>query len=203
MLYKKGKARREQLIDAALSLLDNQELKTISMHRIAKEAKIPAGSAYHFFANSQEVFAALAERFGTLLNKTITAPYSKHETSSWQYLYTTAIDRAVRIYINTPAYCQIILGPYTPPAIKLSDRENDEQLGGLFASVLYQYFKIPYIPDFSKKVFHSIEIVDLFLSLSFIYHQKLVTNMIDEAKIAAIAYLGYYLPDRIPRKNSI
>ena len=200
MMYKKGKARREQLIDAALSLLNKHRLETISIHKIAKEAKIPASSAYHFFDSSLDVFTALAERFGVLLNKSITAPYSQDETSSWQKLYTAAIDRSVDIYINTPAYCQLILGAFTPPAIKLTDRENDEQLGALFAKVLSKYFNIPHIPDFSKIVFHSIEIVDLFLSLSYIYHQKLKQNMIDEAKIASVAYLEYYLPKTIPRK---
>jgi AcrR family transcriptional regulator len=202
-MYKKGKKRREQLIDAALTLLNSQKLETLSMHMIAREAKIPPGSAYHFFANSQEIFMALAERFGTLVNKNITESYSVSETVSWQKVYSTAVDRAVNIYNHTPAYCQLILGPYSPPAIKLSDRDNDEQLGALFANVLYKYFEIPDIPDFNKIVFHSIEIVDLFLSLSFIYHQKLVKDMIDEGKIAAIAYLEYYLPDRIPRNNSV
>jgi len=202
-MYKKGKERREQLIDATLKLLNSQKLETISMHMIAKEAKIPSSSAYHFFANSQEIFIVLAERFGFLVNKNISKSYSTSETGSWQKVYSTAVDRAVNIYTHTPAYCQLILGPYSPPVIKLSDRENDEQLGALFANVLNQYFEIPDIPDFNKIVFHSIEIVDLFLSLSFIYHQKLVKNMIDEGKIAAIAYLGHYLPDSIPPNNSI
>ena len=201
-LYEKGAARRKLLLDVTLSLLADQPLESISLHTIAKAANVPSGSAYHFFGGAQEVFIALAERFARELTETIIAPYPSEETSSWQQLYSAAVDRAVIIYNNTPAYCPLILGPYSPPALKLSDRENDAALGVLFIQVMDQYFELPSIPDFSEKVFYSIEIVDLFLSLSFIYHQELLPDMIAEGKLAALSYLEKYLPNSLPSRTS-
>ncbi len=58
-------------------------------------------------------------------NEAVTAPYPAELTASWQQVYTTVIDRAIDIYRENPPYCQLILGPNTPPAIKLSGPEND------------------------------------------------------------------------------
>jgi hypothetical protein len=96
----------------------------------------------------------------------------------------------------------LILGPHSPPALKLSDRENDAELGRLFTQILELHFDLPDIPNLPEKIFYSIEIVDLLLSLSFIYHQTLKQDMIEEGKLAAIAYLEQYLPDTLPHKIS-
>lgn len=201
MLYEKGIARRKLLLDTTLLLLGEHSLETISLHQISKAAGVPSSSAYHFFAGAQDVFIALAERFARELIEAITAPYSSEDTGSWQQLYGAAVDRAVDIYLRTPAYCSLILGPHSPPVIKLSDRENDMELGVLFGQVLQNHFKLPDIPSFSEKVFYSIEIVDLFLCLSYIYHQKLEQKMVKEAKLAAISYLEQYLPNTLPGRS--
>ena len=202
MLYKKGIERRRLIIDAALTLLNRQKIETISIYNIAKEANIPPSSVYHFFPQVQDVLVALAERFGVNIIETIAAPYSKSEARTWQQLYKTAVDRAIDIYQENPAYCQLIIGPYTPPEIKLSDRENDEQIGELFVGVLKQHFVLPEIKNLKIIMFHSIEIIDLFFSLSYIRHQNLVEEITNEGKIAAIAYLQHYLNKDLPYINS-
>ena len=199
-LYAKGITRRKILIDAAASLLAERPIETISLHHIAKKARIPPGSAYHFFANAQEVFMALAERFGQELIEAIIAPYPPNHTNSWQQLYGAAVDRGVDIYRQTPAYCILILGPNSPPTLKFSDRKNDVEIGKLFTQILELHFDLPDLPNLPEKVFYSIEIVDLLLSLSFIYHQTLKHEMIEEGKLAAIAYLKHYLPDTLPHR---
>ncbi len=66
--YAKGEERRLKLILAAETLLENEDLPDITMHRIAAEADIPSGSAYHFFKGANEVFAAAAGRVVDQLN---------------------------------------------------------------------------------------------------------------------------------------
>ena len=199
-LTPKGAARQERLVNAALVLLNKFPLEKISLQQIAEAANIPASSSYHFFANAQEVFSVLARRFGAELIEAIAAPYPPELTTSWQQLYGAAVDQAVNIYHRTPAYCKLILGPNTTPAIKLSDRQNDALLGAEFVNVLDRYFELYKPPGLKEKVFYSIEIVDLFLCLSYTYNQKLETSMIEEAKGAAIAYLERYLPLVLPKR---
>jgi AcrR family transcriptional regulator len=201
-LTPKGAARRELLVNAALVLLDNFPLEKISLQQIADATNIPASSSYHFFANAHEVFSVLARRFGAKLIEAITAPYPPELTTSWQQLYGAAVDRGVNVYHKTPAYCKLILCPNTPPAIKLSDRKNDALLGAEFVNVLDRYFELYKPPGIEERIFYSIEIVDLFLCLSYTYNQKLETSMIEEAKGAAIAYLERYLPLVLPKRQN-
>lgn len=196
----RGAARRERLIDAAHAMLNEHPLESLSLAQIAQTAGIPTSSAYHFFGNVQGVFSALAERFGRELIEALTAPYTGAATDSWMALYAEAIDRAVALYRASPAYRQLILGPYTPPAIKLSDRDNDLELGVRFLRVIDQHFVLPEIPGLAEKVFYSIEIVDLLLSLSCIRGGKIQPQMVREAKEAGTAYLERYLPRILQRR---
>lgn len=201
-LSPKGALRRELLLQAALDQLSTFPLESISLQQIAEAAGIPASSSYHFFGNAYDVFRVLAERFGTSLIESLTAPYPHESRTTWQQLYRTAVERGVAIYRGTPAYCQLILSPHTPPTIKLSDRKNDARLGKAFADVLDRYFVLYRPPGIEVKIFYSIEIVDLFLSFSYMYHQKLEDHMVEEGKVAAIAYLERYIPHILqPRSN--
>ncbi len=196
----KGKERSNQLVAAAKALLEHDDLATISMHRIAAEAGIPASSAYHFFDGPSDVFAALAQQFGRELMETIVAPYSGPSLESWHRLYHDAVLRAVELYRANPAYCPLILGRNTTPAIKSADRENDFEIGRQFTELLDSYFVLPEIEARETRMFHSIEIVDLFLSLSYQTHGTLEPDMVEDGIAAALAYLKLFIPERLPRR---
>lgn len=198
----KGLARKELLIDAALRLLHDKQPSEVSLQQVAEEARVPASSAYHFFSNSQEVWAACAERFGLKLLEAIASDYPEDCLGSWQELFSSAVDRGVAIYEANPVFCKIILGPHTPPEVKLSDRDNDAQTGAAFVETMERYFTVFKHPDLNEKMFYAIEIIDLFLSLSYIRHQALVPEMVQEGKSAAISYLELYLPKNLPSKKS-
>ena len=198
----KGLVRREKLVTAALTLLQEQSPDQISLKDIARKADIPVGSAYHFFANSLEVFSHCVERFGQELIQEMQRGFSPYESSSWEQIYRTTVDRAVAIYQKKPAYCQLILGGNVPPSVKLTDRESDVKVGEEFLTVIKRYFKVPDQPGLAQKIFYSIEVVDLFLSLSFIHNQTIVPDMVEDAKAAGISYLHRYLPAVLPERLS-
>jgi AcrR family transcriptional regulator len=199
-MYAKGITRREILIDTAAELLDERSVEEISLKLIADTAGVPVGSAYHFYTNSNEVFAALAQRFGAELAAEVAAPYSEEEAETWQTMWSTAIDRAVALYKEKPAYAQLIIGGKASPEIKLSDRANDERVGQLFVGVINQHFDFPEFPGRHDMIFFAVEIVDLLLSLSVIRHGEITDKMAAEAKRASIAYLRTYLPDSLAER---
>ena len=201
-MYAKGITRREILVDTAAGLLETHAVNDISLKLIADTAGIAVGSAYHFFANSTEVFAELARRFGRELAALVAAPFDDDEASSWQSMWCTDIDRAVELYEKKPAYAKLIIGEQAPPEIKLSDRENDEQIGELFVEIIRRKFEFQDFPDRNKIFFIAVEIVDLILSLSMIRSGRISEDMADEAKRASIAYLRTYLPETLPERTS-
>lgn len=58
----RGRERREQLLDAAASLIAESGLAAVSMHSAAERAGASIGSVYHFFRDKDQMLDALAER---------------------------------------------------------------------------------------------------------------------------------------------
>jgi AcrR family transcriptional regulator len=200
-VYAKGAVRRDQLLDAAALLLDSHELGELSLQDISEEAGIPVGSAYHFFTNAQDVYAALAQRFMESLFTLISAPYKGKATRSWQHLFDAAIDRGAALYAENPAYRQLIISGKAPPEIKLADRVNDERVGQLMIDVIGRHFILHEFPGDKDVFFFATEIVDLMFSLSVIRHGVITPEMLEEAKKAGKAYLLQYLPEDVPART--
>ncbi len=194
-VYAKGAARREALLDAASTLLDSHELDQLSLKDIAECASIPVGSAYHFFANAQDLFVALAQRFMSSLFTVVSEPYSGTSLKSWQNLFDAATDRAAKLYEENPGYRQLIIGGKSPPDIKLADRKNDERVGQLMIDVIKRHFHFDESLYSNDVFFFATEIVDLMFSLSVIRHGVITTEMLEEAKKAGKSYALLYIPE--------
>ncbi len=67
-------------------------------------------------------------------------------------------------------------------------------------SAIKQHFELPDIPRVAEIFYYSVEIVDLFLMLSMLQHDRITKEMANEGKLAAHAYLRAYLPSKLPRR---
>ena len=199
-MYARGRARRGKILSVAAEMIEERDISDISLKEIAERSGVSVGSAYHFYANSTEVFVALAERFMDTLREAIVAPYEGPEAESWQVLFATAIDRGVKVYTACPAYQKLILGGKSPPEIKTADRENDKLIGRSMIEVMSRYFQLQEFPNCESVFFNATEIVDLMLTLSVVQDGEISPDMVEEAKIASIAYLRHYLPESLLRK---
>jgi AcrR family transcriptional regulator len=68
---KRGRERREKLVQAAYDLLSERPIEEISFREIAERAEIPEGSAYHFYSNrfnDQEVGRIMHSVFSKYFN---------------------------------------------------------------------------------------------------------------------------------------
>jgi AcrR family transcriptional regulator len=200
-VYAKGAVRRDRLLDAAALLLGSHEMGELSLKDISERAGIPVGSAYHFFSNAQDVYAALAQRFMESLFTLVSEPYKGKAIQSWQHLFDAAIDRGAALYAENPAYRQLIIGGNAPPEIKLADRVNDERVGQLMIDVIGRHFTLKEFPGDKDVFFFATEIVDLMFSLSVIRHGVITPEMLKEAKKAGKAYLRQYLPEEVPART--
>lgn len=190
---KRGRERREKMIQAASDLLCQRDIEDISFRDIAARADVPEGSAYHFFANRFDVFAALAASLSDSFIEAHRKPVPLAKRRTWQDLAAHLVDVGVAVYDANPPARQLLIGSKTPPEIKLADRVNDEAVGQVMHAVFRRYFDIPDTPDMQRVFFYFIEVTDLFFSLSLIEHQAITPAMVDEAKRAGVAYLATYI----------
>jgi AcrR family transcriptional regulator len=196
----RGIERRHKLLASARELLENHELDAISLGDVAALADVPKGSAYHFYADIKDLYSALlAEIEEEMLidhRAPITAP-----VHGWQDVIRVMIERGAKHFEKDAAARQLLIGPKTPPELKIQDRRSDLALAKVFEDQVAAFFELPELEERSVIFFRALEIVDLMFSLSMIEHKCITTEMSREAVRASIAYLESYFPKKLPRQR--
>lgn len=190
---KRGRERREAILQAAFDLLCEHAVEDVSFRDIADQAGIPEGSAYHFFANRFDIFSALAMQLSATFIAAHRKPVPPSRRKDWRSLAEYLVDVGVRVYRDNPPARQLLIGGKTPPEVKQSDRLNDRAVGNVMYEVFAQHFDVPKSNAMRNAFYYFIEITDLILTLSMIEHGKLTSAMIKEAKRAGTGYLSTYL----------
>ena len=196
----RGIARRELLLSAARELLDERELDEISLGDVAAHAGVPKGSAYHFYDDIKDLYAALLvlteEEVLKVHGVAITEPVRE-----WPDVVRILIRRGVAFYNSDRPSCQLQIGPKTPPELKLRDRRSDLALGALYQQQLHAFFELPDLAITSQVFFRAVEIADLMFGLSVLETGRITPEMASEAERATIAYLATYLPAKLRRRR--
>jgi len=96
----RGKARVEGILDAAATLVVENGFAGVTMHKVAKQAKTPIGSMYHFFPDSESLVMALRNRHQLAL-ESIDSANAKITTAKWRaFSPAEAIDALLTPYIE-------------------------------------------------------------------------------------------------------
>jgi len=141
-----GIARRTRLLQAARQLLKNRDLASLSLADVAAKARIPKGSAYHYYGDILDLYAQLLALIDDELLEDARRPMRNASIESWADVVEILIRRAVRYYAADPAARQLILSAKAPPELKLRDRQNDIQIGDVFARHIEARFVLPAHP---------------------------------------------------------
>ncbi len=196
----RGIARRELLLSTVRTLLDERELDEISLGDVAARAGMPKGSAYHFYDDIKDLYAALLalteEEVDRIHRLPITDPVRE-----WSDVVRMLIRRGVKFYNSNRSSRQLQIGPKTPPELKLRDRRSDLALGAVYQQQIHAFFELPALPNASQVFFRAVEVADLMFSLSVLDTGKITEEMAAEAERATIAYLATYLPTKLRRRR--
>lgn len=194
----RGRTRRAILVEASRKLLREREIDEISLTDVADAAGIPKSSAYHFFSHVLDVFEAAASDMETEILKDLDS-VSAADCVDWRQAVTRFVGRGAAFFNANRDAMQLLIGPKTPSAIKLKDRQNDFAIAGLLKDQISWSFELPELADTPEIFFRAIEIADLFFGLSVIRHGFITEAFTDEAGRATCAYLSLYLPVVLPR----
>ena len=200
-LHARGIERRAILLDSARALLAERDLDQVSLGDVAGRAGVPKSSAYHFYADIQDLYAALLAQVQRELIRELSRPL-RGRFEIWPDVVTTLTKRGATFYMSNPAARQLQIGPKTPPALKLHDRHSDIAIARLQESHIASVFELPPIANRSRLFYRAVEIADLMFCLSMLEHGSLTKDMCREAGRAASAYLAIYLPATLPYRNA-
>jgi AcrR family transcriptional regulator len=192
---KRGVERRALLLKAAYDLLCERPVEDVSFRDIAAKARIPEGSAYHFFANRFDVFSALAKELSDMFIAAHNEPVPAGSRRTWQALADYLVEVGAEVYAENPPARQLLIGGKTPPEVKQADRLNDRVVGDVMYDVFARHFELPDTDAMRDAFYYFIEVTDLIFTLSVIEHGEITSAMLDEAKRVGRGYLGTYLGD--------
>ena len=200
-VQERGNTRRKNMLDAAEELLGSVPIEELSFKLISEKReclKVP-----HIISSpigtTCSVRSLRTSRFASA--RGTRTRYRKKNVTSWHDVVNIIVDRAVRIYRESPAAMQIWLSGRTPAEVRLADHVSDKKVSSDIRSVFERFFVLPDLPAEYDIFFHFLELADVLLSLSIIENGKLTDQMIEEAKRAGRGYLGTYLPPVLERVN--
>ena len=191
-----GRERRKALLAAAYELLCERDIDDVSFRDIADRAKVPEGSAYHFFVNRYDLFAALGKDLSDQFVEAHQQPVPASCRKTRKALAAYLVDVGANVYRQNPPARQLLIGGKTPPEVKQADRINDRAVGEAMHAVFSRYFDLPDTDEMRDAFYFFIEITDLIFMLSVIEHDEITPAMLAEAKRAGVAYLATYLQGR-------
>lgn len=200
-LHARGIERRAILLESARALLAEHDLDQVSLGDVAARAGVPKSSAYHFYTNIQDLYAALLVLVQGELIRVLAQPL-RGRFQTWPDVVTALTKRGAAFYMANPAARQLQIGPKTPPALKLHDRHSDIVIARLQEAHIASIFELPPIANRSRLFYRAIEIADLMFCLSMLEHGSLTKDMCREAARAASAYLAIYIPAALPYRNA-
>ena len=192
---KRGVERRALLLKAEYDLLCERPVEDMSFRDIAAKARIPEGSAYHFFANRFDVFSALAKELSDVFIAAHNKPVPAARRRTWRDLADYLVEVGAGVYAENPPARQLLIGGKTPPEVKQADRLNDRVVGDVMYDAFARHFELPDTHAMRDAFYYFIEVTDLIFTLSVIEHGEITTSMLDEAKRVGRGYLGTYLGD--------
>jgi len=195
-----GIARRKRLLAAARSLLGNRDLDEISLADVARAARIPKSSAYHYYGDIPDLYVQLIAVLGEEMLEDVRRPI-RGSPKSWMDVVATLVRRGAHYFDDHRAARQLLISPKTPSALKLHDRQSDRQIAKLFEEQIERRFVLPRRRARTAIFFRAVEIADLMFSLSMLEHGAITPQMTGEAIRGVVGYLRSHFPATLPPRT--
>jgi AcrR family transcriptional regulator len=184
-----GKLRYDALLRAAESLLEDGGAAHLTIQKLAKMAKVPMASVYHFFPSPEAVSVALAETYFAGFANLVQQPVLGRENLSWQDIVAIFMARTVTFYRDHRYAQTLVLGSDQGWHIRRADLENNRVIGEAIFVQICDKFPPSSHHQLRAAIIIGISIGDAVLSLSVAQHDTITPHFADEARIAVVAYL--------------
>jgi AcrR family transcriptional regulator len=196
----RGQARRKLLFETSLALLRRHYLEEITFQEIARTAKIPLASCYHFFPGKMQLMAALIDYagpwFASVVDSALSAP-----ASSWMELVERLLDALAHNYNEDRAFAQLFstwkisrkaYGAHDEAYYQLADR--------LLRAIDLQFVRSPIHEEREITTF-ALRVANAAILSSLEIYGRVTDFQLKEGKRATVSYLLNYLPAQLARRT--
>jgi AcrR family transcriptional regulator len=135
-LQARARARVEAILAATIDLLATHDVDEITTATIARRAKVPIGSVYHYFPSKEGVLAELVARTTSRVDTASTAALARELARlPWQQAIERVIDRSVLAYRSDDAYVAVWRATRGTQAFREAAAASDERFAQALESL--------------------------------------------------------------------
>jgi AcrR family transcriptional regulator len=185
----------ECILDVTVELLASRELDALTTAEIARRAKVPIGSVYHYFPSKEAILAELADRkFREVDDASAERMQADLEHMDWRRALERAIEAVVSAFRSDPVYMTLWQITRSSPAFRSVAQGSDERL----AQALEPLPPLAHLSPARRRlvVRSGIRIANAFLDWILATEDpRQVAAMVREMKRAVVSYLEAVLAD--------
>lgn len=184
-----GRRRYAELVAAAERLLERDGLAHLTIQKIAREAKVPMASVYHFFPSPTAACLAVAETFLDGFAAALSEEIDNLEAMAWRDVIAVLQARTVEFYANHPYAGSLLLGSDRSWHIRQHDLANNRAMAETISRLIARHFPWVEPNALERGIVNAISIGDAIWALSIAEHGRITPDYADEALLAACSYI--------------
>jgi AcrR family transcriptional regulator len=195
----RGQLRVDEILDAAERLTLTMSWEKLSTNHIAKEAGIPIGSLYQFFANKHAIAHALVERYVAALQEVFASLPAHIETMTPAELVNALFDSLLAVTQKHGGFHTLLMATNEESEIGKISAPIREMLRGNIEHMLAM--RAPWMSAEERKVYALVSHVTnhaIFaqsVSLNAQGDRATARQLLQQARIMQIAYYDYLLQE--------
>ncbi len=192
-LRARGQATFDAILDVTAQLIEDKGHEALTTNIIASAANINIASLYQYFSNKQAILVALFDRQTQARSELLADNFKRllHERN-WQAVVRESIDMAANIRSQQTGSTGLRLALKSSPELEAHERAANDGPASVFAQLLQTQAKLT--PEKALVVARcGMEIATVLLDNWSLRSDPKDRQIVEEAKIATIAYLGAYL----------
>jgi AcrR family transcriptional regulator len=188
----RSKERVKLILQAAEILILEQDVNTISHHKIAKQAKVSPASVYQYFPTLGALFSTLAEEHFLKAFEIVSREIENTEICNWQNLADIMINGAYEFYTRDKISEILFLRVHLAPGVREQTASRLTRLGTMYCAHFLSLYHEADLHTLPEKLAICVDIMKTVYIRSIALHGKIKPVYLEECRLLVIGYLGSF-----------
>ncbi|MAL98171.1 MAG: TetR family transcriptional regulator [Alteromonadaceae bacterium] len=193
----RSRDRVERVVAAAERLLLETGPERTSIPEVARLSNVPRASIYQFFPSKYALFLAISERHlkavADLIGRLDLTEEALAKNGRFEFMARSITRAAADYYNDHPVASMLILGGPMSREAYLSQEVTIQDIGHQLRPLFSRYAPGAVLPQDPDVVTIAVEIAFACMKHSYFTHARIIEPMVDQAAMAASAYLRHWL----------
>ena len=187
----RSRERVDRILDAAAAIVGAEGVEGLKVSEIARQAGVPLGTVYQFFARKDDIVYALAERFVASFEEVLTAALAGQDAGlGWGELVDLLLDTYAEHYRTQPALRELwIDARFDPEFLRADHEQNNTRFAATVAAVMAERARVDQ-DELTLMVYVAWEAGQALLETAFRADPDGDRAIIEQTKVLARRYLA-------------